>query len=121
MAVNHLLPQVPRYFKANLHTHTTVSDGKLSPEEIKQQYKDRGYQILCLTDHNIIQLQSVRKSTRGTDADDLVHIVEIEQFVGINTDGWHTHTTAHDRYFLALIGSGITEHISYGVKTGYIL
>lgn len=54
MATKHLLPPVPRYFKANLHTHTTISDGKLSPEEMKQQYKDRGYQILCLTDHNII-------------------------------------------------------------------
>ncbi len=48
-----LLPQT-QYFKANLHTHTTISDGKLSPEEIKQAYKERGYQILALTDHNVI-------------------------------------------------------------------
>ena len=48
----HLLPQVDRYFKANLHTHSTISDGKLTREEVKDAYKALGYQILCLTDHN---------------------------------------------------------------------
>ena len=50
--VKQLLPQVPRYFKANLHTHSTISDGKLTCEEIKKAYKALGYQILSLTDHN---------------------------------------------------------------------
>ena len=50
----HLLPQVHRYFKANLHTHSTISDGKLTREEVKEAYKALGYQILCLTDHNTI-------------------------------------------------------------------
>ena len=50
----HLLPQVDRYFKANLHTHSTISDGKLTQEEVKEGYKALGYQILCLTDHNTI-------------------------------------------------------------------
>ena len=53
-AKKHLLPQVDRYFKANLHTHSTISDGKLTPEEVKESYKALGYQILCLTDHNTI-------------------------------------------------------------------
>ena len=35
----HLLPQVSRYFKANLHTHTTLSDGTLTPEDAKKAYK----------------------------------------------------------------------------------
>ena len=52
--VKHLLPIVPQYFKTNLHTHTIISDGKLSREEIKQAYKALGYHILCLTDHNVI-------------------------------------------------------------------
>ena len=51
--MKHLLPQTP-YFKTNLHTHTTISDGKLSPEEVKALYKSKGYQVLCITDHNII-------------------------------------------------------------------
>ena len=49
-----LLPQVERYFKTNLHTHSTISDGKLTPPEVKKLYQDLGYQILCITDHNII-------------------------------------------------------------------
>ena len=52
--VKHLLPPVPRYFKANLHTHSNISDGKLTPEEVKAGYQACGYQILCLTDHNTI-------------------------------------------------------------------
>lgn len=49
-----LLPQVKQYFKANLHCHSTVSDGKLTPAEVKELYKSKGFQILSITDHNII-------------------------------------------------------------------
>jgi hypothetical protein len=52
--VKHLLPQVARYFKTNLHTHSTVSDGKLTPAELKEAYIALGYQVLSLTDHNVI-------------------------------------------------------------------
>ena len=40
-----------RAFKANLHTHTTSSDGKFTPEEIKELYKARGYSVVAFTDH----------------------------------------------------------------------
>ncbi len=50
----HLFPQVEHFYKANLHTHSTISDGKLTPEEVKEAYKALGYQILCLTDHNTV-------------------------------------------------------------------
>lgn len=50
----YLLPQVNQFFKTNLHTHSTISDGKLTREEVKQAYKTAGYQVLCLTDHNVI-------------------------------------------------------------------
>ncbi len=51
--VKHLLPAVKRFFKANLHAHSTISDGTLSPQEMKDVYKARGYSVLCLTDHNV--------------------------------------------------------------------
>lgn len=38
----HLLPPVEKYFKANLHTHTTISDGRLTPQEMKALYKAKG-------------------------------------------------------------------------------
>ncbi len=50
--MKHLLPQT-KYYKANLHTHSTISDGRMPPKEVKQAYKEKGYQILAFTDHNI--------------------------------------------------------------------
>jgi len=40
-----------QWHKANLHTHTTTSDGEASPEERVRQYREKGYDILALTDH----------------------------------------------------------------------
>lgn len=40
-----------QWYKANLHTHTTTSDGDLSPQERAQQYRDGGYDVLAITDH----------------------------------------------------------------------
>jgi hypothetical protein len=39
-------------FKANLHAHTTRSDGNLSPAEVIDAYASRGYDILAITDHD---------------------------------------------------------------------
>ena len=38
-------------YKANLHTHTTASDGNFTPEEIKRIYKEKGYSVVAFTDH----------------------------------------------------------------------
>ena len=40
------------WYKGNLHTHTTESDGRLAPAEVVRQYAQRGYQFLAITDHN---------------------------------------------------------------------
>ena len=52
--MKHLLPPVAKYFKASLHTHSTVSDGKMTPEEVKAHYKAAGFSIMALTDHHIV-------------------------------------------------------------------
>ena len=49
----HLLPDVERYYKANLHTHTDISDGRFTPEEIKAMYREKGYNIIAFTDHEV--------------------------------------------------------------------
>ena len=43
------------WYRANMHCHTTVSDGHYSPEDIKKAYKDMGYSIVAYTDHEIIR------------------------------------------------------------------
>lgn len=40
-----------RWFKGNLHMHTTVSDGRKSPEDAIRLYREHGYDFLALTDH----------------------------------------------------------------------
>jgi len=39
------------WYKGNLHTHTTVSDGGRTPEMMARLYHDAGYHFLALTDH----------------------------------------------------------------------
>jgi len=39
------------WYRANLHAHTTVSDGNLSPAECAEFYRRIGHQILAITDH----------------------------------------------------------------------
>lgn len=52
--IRHLLSHADRYFKANLHAHSTVTDGKLTVQTVKEAYKEKGYSILCMTDHNVV-------------------------------------------------------------------
>ena len=40
-----------RFFRGNLHTHSTNSDGVLPPEEVCRRYAVNGYDLLCLSDH----------------------------------------------------------------------
>jgi hypothetical protein len=40
-----------RFWRGNLHTHSTRSDGVLSPEEVCRRYKAAGYDFMALTDH----------------------------------------------------------------------
>lgn len=42
-----------KYYKANLHCHSTISDGAKTPEQLKADYKAHGYSILSITDHDI--------------------------------------------------------------------
>ncbi len=51
--MKHLLPERKKYYKAALHTHSTISDGTVDPQRVKETYKKKGYQILSLTDHEM--------------------------------------------------------------------
>ena len=53
-----LLPETAGRYKANLHCHTTISDGRMTPEQVKEYYKERGYSIVAYTDHGIMVNQN---------------------------------------------------------------
>lgn len=48
-----LLPENGNFYKANLHCHSTYSDGAHTPEELKKMYVDHGYSVVAFTDHNL--------------------------------------------------------------------
>ena len=50
----YLLKNVGNFYKANLHVHTTVSDGEMTPDEIKRIYMEKGYSVVAFTDHEVM-------------------------------------------------------------------
>ena len=40
-----------RWYRGNLHTHSTVSDGDKTPADVCALYRERGYDFISLTDH----------------------------------------------------------------------
>lgn len=49
-----LLPAQGQWYKVNLHCHTDLSDGKMTPEQIKAHYMSLGYSAVCYTDHEVL-------------------------------------------------------------------
>lgn len=50
----YLLPKGLPFYKANLHCHSTASDGEFTPEELKAAYQAKGYSIIAYTDHEVM-------------------------------------------------------------------
>ena len=42
-----------RFWRGNLHTHSTLSDGALEPPQVIEAYKNAGYDFMMLSDHFI--------------------------------------------------------------------
>jgi hypothetical protein len=43
--------------KGGLHTHTTCSDGKLTPQEVADAYQEKGFDFIAFTDHDYLLKQ----------------------------------------------------------------
>lgn len=53
-------PAIPQW-KGNFHCHTTVSDGRLSPDQVAALYARAGYDFLAITDHRkVVDPRSVK-------------------------------------------------------------
>lgn len=97
--MKYLLPKVPCYFKTALHCHTTISDGTPTAAEIKEMYKARGYQILSITDHNVIADHSCMNE------EDFLLLTGVEYNVTDTTGRW-----ADENYWLG------TYHLNFIAK-----
>ena len=75
MADKILLTARKNQYKANMHCHSTLSDGRLTPETLKEIYKDHGYSILAITDH------CVPKSHSHMSDDDFLMLTGYEAYI----------------------------------------
>ena len=50
----HLLPPDLNWYRANLHCHSTLSDGYWPAARLRTEYKNAGYQVLAISDHNVL-------------------------------------------------------------------
>jgi len=53
MSREYLLSEKGIDFKANLHSHTNLSDGNRTPLQVKEQYMEKGYSVVAYTDHDV--------------------------------------------------------------------
>lgn len=94
----YLLPETGTFYKANLHCHTIVTDGKLSAKEIKKEYMKKGYSVVAFTDHNVfldyqhltdenfVALNGVEMNTPASDGDKLSKYSKVCHFCAIAKD-----------------------------------
>ena len=81
MADKILLSADKKQYKANMHCHSTLSDGKLTPDVLKEIYKDHGYSILAITDH------CVPKSHTELSDDDFMLLTGYEAYIRPDSKG----------------------------------
>ena len=43
-----------KFYKANMHSHSTDSDGVFTPAQLKEHYMAEGYQIIAYSDHRTV-------------------------------------------------------------------
>ncbi len=80
-----------RFFRGNLHTHSTVSDGALDPGEVCQRYAEAGYDFLCMSDHFVGLYGYPVTDTTGHRTNRFTTILGAEMHTGRMKNGeiWH--------------------------------
>ena len=69
--------------KGCLHTHTTCSDGKLTPQQVAEAYESRGYDFIAFTDHDYLLKPNYRE-IYGQVKTDMIIFYGIELSVFVN-------------------------------------
>lgn len=80
-----------KFYRGNLHTHCTASDGKLDVAEVCRRYKAQGYDFLSLTDHFMGTFDYPITDTRPFRDETFTTIIGAELHSGANDLGeiWH--------------------------------
>ncbi|MBT6202620.1 MAG: CehA/McbA family metallohydrolase [Alphaproteobacteria bacterium] len=80
-----------RFYKGNMHTHSTHSDGSLSAEAVCDAYRGEGYDFLVMTDHFMEVYGFPVTDTRPYRTDDFTTIIGAELHAPETAVGeiWH--------------------------------
>lgn len=80
-----------KFHRGNLHTHSTESDGVLSPEEVCRRYQAEGYDFIALTDHFVGLFDYPITDTTAFHNDRFTTILGAELHTGAMENGhlWH--------------------------------
>jgi hypothetical protein len=80
-----------KFYKGNLHTHSTRSDGAISPQEVCARYRAEGYDFIALTDHFIGPFDYPIVDTRPFRGNGFTTILGAELHSGAMENGelWH--------------------------------
>ena len=80
-----------RFWRGNLHTHSTRSDGVLDPAEVCRRYRAEGYDFIAVTDHFVGQYGYPVTDTTGYRSADFTTIPGAELHSGAMANGelWH--------------------------------
>lgn len=93
MSRKYLLPVNLNAYKANLHCHSTFSDGKLTVEQLKEMYVAKGYSIIAFSDHNkLVPHNELRDNN-------FLPINSIEIDLNMPTNDWYHAKTYHLNFF----------------------
>lgn len=93
-----------RPVRADLHTHTTASDGTLSPAELVQEAKQAGLQVLAVTDHDTVD--GVGPAAEEADRLGIELVPGVELSTDVPDEEVHIlgyFVDGQDRQFLALL------------------
>ncbi|MBN36544.1 MAG: phosphotransferase [Rhodospirillaceae bacterium] len=79
------------FFKGNMHTHSTNSDGSHAPEAVCAAYREQGYDFLVMTDHFMEMYGFPVTDTRPYRTGDFTTIIGAELHAPETTVGeiWH--------------------------------
>jgi hypothetical protein len=80
-----------RFWRGNLHTHSTLSDGGLAPEAVIAAYKRSGYEFLQLSEHFLDRFGWPIADTRGFRSDAFTTLIGAELHAMATSAGelWH--------------------------------
>lgn len=67
-----------RFWRGNLHTHSTLSDGALAPDKVVEAYKNAGYDFMMLSDHFIGNFNWPIADTRSMRSNNFTTIIGSE-------------------------------------------